>query len=215
MVLNSLRGSGLKTRLLHPVDAYWDLRIGVNTVGFLPDVGSPDDGQWRGAYIPTRWRRIFATLEHVGLSASDAMVDLGCGLGRAVFAAAWMGARRAVGVEIDSGLVAQAERSRRSSRLANRKIEFICQPAEQYDVADMTILFMFNPFGPLTLQTVISRLGVELAQRPRRVRIVYENPIHYQVLDAAPFLRMTGRWTAGEHGGQHPTSFWESIAAAA
>lgn len=214
MWMKALRGSGLKTRLMHPVDTFWDLRLGVNTVGHTPDVGDPQDAQWRAAYVPTRWRRVLATLEHVGVGADDVVVDLGCGLGRAVFAAAWMGARRAVGVEIDGTLVNQAERSRRNSRLADRRVDFVCQSAEHYDIGDMTVLFMFNPFGPQTMQAVVDRIGAELARRPRRLRIVYENPVHDQVLRAAPFLRDSGRWEAGQHGGQHPTTFWESAAEA-
>ena len=212
MLLNALRGSGLKTRLAHPLDAYWDLRLGVNTVGYTPDVGDPLDAQWRAAYVPTRWRRVFATLRHVGVGADDVVVDLGCGLGRAVFAAAWMDAQRAVGVDIDGDLVAQAERNRKASRLADRRVDFVCQSADRYDIADMTVLFMFNPFGSQTMQAVVDRIGAALALRPRRLRIVYENPVHDQVLRAAPFLRCTGHWEAGQHGGQHPTTFWESVA---
>jgi SAM-dependent methyltransferase len=211
MLLKALRGSGLKTRLLHPVDEFWDRRMGVHTVGYTPNVGTDDDGRWRAAYVPTRYRRVFATLRHVGVGPDDVVVDLGCGLGRAVFAAAWLGAKRAVGVEIDPGLVAQAERSRQRSRLAGRRIDFVCQSAEDYDIGDMTVLFMFNPFGPTIVQAVIDRLGAELLRRPRRLRIVYENPLHDDVLRAAPFLRCTDAWDNRRDGGQHPVTFWESV----
>lgn len=213
-MFDALRGKGFKARLLHPVDELWDRRFGVHTVGFIPDHGAPDSLEWRGAYVPTQYRRIIAGLRHVGIGPDDVVVDLGCGLGRAVFAGSWLGAKRAVGVEIDAELVAQANRSLQRSRLKDRDIEFICTSAEEYSPTDMTILFMFNPFGAGTMQAVIKRLESELLQRPRHLRIVYENPLQYAVLDASSLLRRTGDWPPGKAGSRHPVAFWESVGSA-
>lgn len=210
-MLNAIRGAGLKTRLLHPVDEFWDRRLGVHTIGFLPEAGPPGAPDWRGAYVPTRYRRIVAALRHVGVGPDDEVVDLGCGLGRAVFAASWLGARRAVGVEIDPGLTAQASANVPHSRLRDRDIEFVCTPAENYSLADTTVLFMFNPFGAGTMQMVIDRLEAEMARKPRRLRIVYENPLQHAVLDASKRLKRTDDWASGRSGSPHPVSFWASV----
>jgi SAM-dependent methyltransferase len=210
-LLNRLKGMHLKTRLKHPVDEFWDRRFGVHTVGFLSEVGALGQADWRGAYVPTRYKRILADLRHVGVGPDDVVVDLGSGLGRAVFAASWLGAKRSVGVEIDADLTAQAQRSLAGSRLKHRDVAFVCASAEDYSLADTTVLFMFNPFGSGTMQTVIGLLEAELAKRPRDLRIVYENPLQAAVLDASPYLKRFDNWAAHEQGSHHPVSFWRSV----
>lgn len=213
-LLKTLRGMHLKTRLLNPVDEFWDRRFGIHTVGFLPEVGQHGQPDWRAAYVPATYRRIVAALRHVGVSPQDVMVDMGCGLGRAVFAASWLGARRAVGVEIDPPLAAQAQHNQRTSRLKARDISFVCASAEDHSLADTTVLFMFNPFGTGTMQTVIRNLEAELARRPRNLRIVYENPLQSAVLNASPYLRCFDEWPSGRNGSPHPCAFWKSTDAA-
>lgn len=210
-LLSTLKGMHLKTRLLHPVDEFWDRRFGVHTVGFLPEVGVHGQPDWRGAYVPARYRRIVAALRHVDVGPQDVMVDLGCGLGRAVFAASWLGAKRAVGVEIDPPLAAQAQENARHSRLTGRDVSFVCASAEDYSLADTTVLFMFNPFGAGTMKTVIGKLEQELARRPRNLRIVYENPLQSAVLKASPYLQCFDEWPSGAKGSTHPVSFWKSV----
>lgn len=213
-LLKAIRGGGLKTRLLHPVDELWDRRFGVHTVGFLPEVGDPTAPNWRAGYVPAKYQRIVAALRHVGVGRDDTVVDLGCGLGRAVFASSWLGARRAVGVEIDPTLVRQAQDDHQGSRLSDRDIRFVCAPAEGHDLSDLTVLFMFNPFGKGTMQSVVKNLEESLRRSPRRVRIAYENPLQSEVLDASPLLKRTGGWPSSRMASPHPIAFWESTVAA-
>jgi SAM-dependent methyltransferase len=212
-IFRAIRGGGLKTRLLHPVDEWWDRRFGVHTVGFLPEVGDPNAPNWRAGYVPARYQRIVKALRHVGVGPDDTVVDLGCGLGRAVFAASWLGAKRSVGVEIDPTLVRQAQEDHKGSRLRERDIQFVCTPAEGYDLSDMTVLFMFNPFGTGTMQSVVRNLEDALRKRPRRLRIAYENPLQSAVLDASPLLKRAGGWPPQRLASPHPIAFWESVAA--
>src|SRR5262249_23036375 len=128
VMLNHLRGRGYKDRLLNPHDELWDRRLGVRTFGFHPASGRPE-GDWRLHYTPVPYRDMFRFLRIIELSSDDVFTDLGSGLGRAVFAASWTGARRAIGVEIVEHLCEKAEENRRQSRLANRDIKFICTHA--------------------------------------------------------------------------------------
>lgn len=182
----------------------------MNTLGVRPEVGTEDSPGFRAAYVPTRYRRIIAGFRHVGLGPDDVVVDLGCGLGRPVYAAAWLGARRSIGVEMDGPLVEKARHSHRGSRLRDRDIEFVCAPAETYPLDDATIIFMFNPFGRGIMQGVRQQLDAALARRPRRLRIAYENPLQSAVLDESGHLRRTGEWPPGKDGSPYPMAFWES-----
>jgi uncharacterized protein VirK/YbjX/SAM-dependent methyltransferase len=200
----------LKTRLLNPLDELWDRRLGIRTVGFLPAIGDADAPDWRAHYVPTRYPALLQALRHVGVGPDDTFVDYGCGLGRVVFAASWLGAKRAIGVEIDPALCAGAETNRRACRLDAERIEFACKSAESYAPSDVSVIYLFHPFGAGTLKAVLDNLEAQLADQPRHVRLVYENPIHGDVIDSMPGWRRTAVWPAGSRFTRpFPTAFWE------
>lgn len=202
-----LGGKGLKTRLLHPHDELWDRRFGIGTFGYKPDQGLHSDPDWRCHYSPTAYAEIFRMLRHVRLGPDDVFVDLGCGLGRTVFAASHLGARRAIGVEIDEELANGAQANRQRSRFdAGRGIEFVCMGAEAFTPSDCTVVFVYNAFGAGTLQTVLERLAADVARHPREVRIVYFNPTFEPVLERMPGLTRVDHWTKPPE--RHPVSFW-------
>jgi len=43
---------------------------------------------------------------------------------------------------------------------------------------------MFNPFGPATLAAVLKRIRESLVKQPRKICVVYYNPLHLDVLRA-------------------------------
>src|SRR5690349_11676587 len=117
---NRYRGLGYKARLFNLGDAVWDRRLAVRTFGFHPAAGMEGDQDCRFHYEPTPYSDIFRLLKRVRLRKDDVFTDIGSGMGRAVFAASWMGARRSVGIEVVSDLCAKAIQNHRNSRLAGR-----------------------------------------------------------------------------------------------
>lgn len=204
-------GMGVKSRLLNPIDMFWDLRMGVRTFGYKPAVGQADASDFRVHFTPTPYRKLFKILRRIEIDSQDSLLDLGCGLGRAVFAASWLGARRAVGVEIDAELAAAAQATFQNSHLKNRNIELVCIPAESFSARDATVIYMYHPFGPGTMQKVVQTLEQELEARPRRLRIAYENPVHASIIDATRSLRRLDEWPAQKSAGsRHAVVFWEA-----
>ena len=57
--LTSLRGKGLKTRLLNPIDAFYDRLLGVNTFATKKYSGDLEDSTWKSDYVPTSYKDIF------------------------------------------------------------------------------------------------------------------------------------------------------------
>ncbi|MGH6609745.1 MAG: methyltransferase domain-containing protein, partial [Burkholderiaceae bacterium] len=155
---------------------------------------------------------LFRILRHLNLTPSDVFVDLGCGLGRSIFSASWLGAKRAVGVEIEGQLVEQAGQNRSHARWRTRDIDFVHQSAEEYMHAETTVIFMFHPFGAGTMANVIRGLERTLADRPRHLRIAYLNPVHGQVLDASEQLVRIGHWPERQRersgNGHYGVGFW-------
>lgn len=217
-LLAGLKGKGIKDRLLHPYDAFWDVRLGISTFGFIPAIGDSNDAAWQGHYQPTPYRDIFVMLRHAGIGRGDVYVDLGCGLGRTVFAAHWLGAARAVGVEIDRRLAAQCERSAASHRRADagdgpaRTVEFVCAPAQTYSHRDTTAVFLFHPFGAGTLKEVVDALDDELNRRLRPLKVIYFNPVHDHVFEHSQHLKRREHWPAKRRmltaSGEYAVTFW-------
>lgn len=216
-LLARFRGQGYKTRLLNPHDEYWDRRLGIRTFGFHEGSGAQGEAVWNVHYTPTPYADILRLLRHAGLHKDDVFVDLGAGMGRAVFTAAWLGARRSVGVELIPELVAKAEANRARARQADRDISFVCTDATRYAFADMTMLFMFHPFGETTMEQVLRniRASREAACTPP-LRIVYINPVCDEVLAQSGWLRRIERLPPPDRrllstAGHHETSIWQSI----
>jgi hypothetical protein len=192
--LDRIRGHGIKARLLNPYDAVWDARLGVHTFGYHPASGTQGESDWRLHYTPTPYRDIFRLLRMVGISKDDVFVDLGAGLGRAVFAASWLGADRSVGIEIVPDLRQRAEENRKRSRLADRGVEFICAHALDYQHIDTSVLFMFHPFGGDIMQQVLRGMAEARAgKNARRLRIIYMNPVFDHVLEESGWLERIER----------------------
>ena len=207
--LQRLKGRGYKNRLFHPHDEMWDRLLGVHTFGFKGAVGNSSDADWRGQYVPTTYRHLFQMLKHVKLDTNDVFVDLGSGLGRAVFAASHMGAKRAVGVEIDPDLCRNALETLGKSRLSTRNVAFVCTGAESYTFDDCTVLFIFNSFGVGTMRGVVENVEASIQRKPRDIRVIYFNPSFAAPLEESKLLKRYDFWPE-IIGKRYAASFWRS-----
>ena len=206
-----LQKFGVKTRLKKPFDAYWDFRLGVNTFGYAPAVGKPTDPDFQVHYMPTPYRKIFRILDRLAVTGEDVFTDLGCGLGRVVFCASHRGARKAIGVDINESLIAGALASRSKSRFSSDAVDFRCQPAQETDFDEVTLLYMFHPFGAGTMTEVMEALAASLKRAPRRFRLAYENPVNAGVVDGVDALTRFDDWEAAAgHGSNYAVSFWRT-----
>src|SRR3954464_7535137 len=88
----SLGISGLRMRLSSPRDELVDQWLGIRTIGWPPAVGDEDDPNHRVDYLPASYSVLRRVIKSLDLSNDDIFVDLGSGLGRAVFTANWLGA---------------------------------------------------------------------------------------------------------------------------
>lgn len=112
----------------------------------------------------------------------DVFFDIGCGKGRALAMFALCPIRKCVGVEIDPALAQVAKRNADSLKGRVAPIEIRTENAAETDYSSGTIYFMFNPFGAATLTAVLQRIRESLVQQPRKICVVYYNPLHLDVL---------------------------------
>lgn len=112
----------------------------------------------------------------------DVFFDIGCGKGRALAMFALCPIKKCVGVEIDPALAQVAEQNAGSLKGRVAPIEVRTENAAETDYSSGTIYFMFNPFGPATLTAVLGRIREALVKHPRKITVVYYNPLHLDVL---------------------------------
>lgn len=216
-LLDRFRNRDIRNRIKNPRDEYWDRKLGIHTFGHHVGTGVPGGVDAFLPFVPSTYADIFQYLNSVNIGPDDVFVDLGSGLGRTVFAASWLGAKRAVGVELIQSLTDGAEANRKRSILKQRDIEFICANALDFAEPDMTILYMFHPFGEAILEQVLDNLKATRAAltNPKQLRIVYANPCYDDALARTGWLRKTAHITGVKRAfssvGVFDAAIWESV----
>jgi SAM-dependent methyltransferase len=182
-------------------DAEYDWEHRVNTTSAA--VGWRDRllGVFHSPYQPTD-----STLFHemIGaLSQQDAFdfhdltfIDLGSGKGRTLLMASDYPFRRIVGVELLPTLNQAAQENLNKYHSESQKcfaIESICADATEFPFpAEPTLLFLFNPFPESGLRRVIANLEQSLRERPRKIYLLYHNPLLEHVLGESTALEKIG-----------------------
>jgi SAM-dependent methyltransferase len=216
-ILDVFRNRNLKNRIKNPFDELWDRRLGVNTFGAYPGSGSFEDGTANLPFVPSAYADAFDYLTAVNAGPSDVFVDLGAGYGRTVFAASHKGVRRALGVDLVRVLVDGAEANRKRCKLRGGDIEFICANALDFVEPDMTILYMFHPFGEAILEQVLKNTHADRAKQANapKLKIIYANPVYEAVLERSGWLRkinhIPGKQRIFSNSGVFDAAIWESV----
>jgi SAM-dependent methyltransferase len=168
-------------------DAF-DRQHGTDTARVEPlwkfTIGSPNarDGV---RYQPTDERDLVTAVEWLeGGTGRYAFVDLGCGKGRALLIAARLGFRRVIGVEFAAELAAVARDNLRRVGIANAVVEHADAAEFQFPDEDL-VVYLYNPFSAAVLRQVAANLR---GAAGRRLYVVYNLPLHAEVLDGCDFL---------------------------
>lgn len=111
-------------------------------------------------YLSTPEELIGPLLDAAGVTADDVVVDLGCGDGRVVRAAAEQRGARAIGFELSAARAAvAADLATRS--VASERLRIVHGDAMAHDLRDATVVFLFLPIGELAAQlpTLLDRIA--------------------------------------------------------
>jgi SAM-dependent methyltransferase len=172
-------------------------RYGIRTSGVIEldelGIAAPD----RERYKPAPWLTLRRALPRGSVGADDVFVDFGSGMGRVVFQAAMRYPfKRVTGVELSARLheVARTNIDRNRHRLRAREVELVHGDVMDYEVPDdVTVAFFANPFVGHIFATVVDRLIASVDQAPRRLRIIYFNPVEHERLMATGRVRLVRR----------------------
>jgi predicted RNA methylase len=165
-------------------------------------------------YQVVDYRLLRRYMEPVRVESDDVLIDIGCGMGRVLCVFARTRLRKCVGIEISEELASIAKRNARSLRGRRASIEVRVGDAAEADYSVGTIFWIYNPFGERTMHAVLSRLGQSLSTSPRRIQIVYVNPVCEAVFHQFSWLTCTSvrnfpLFHSGAEGAK--VSYWTNV----
>ncbi|MGB7601330.1 MAG: class I SAM-dependent methyltransferase [Candidatus Sulfotelmatobacter sp.] len=177
----------------------WEYRVNTTSAG----VGWNDRllGFFHSPYQPTEsvlfHEMIGAVSARAGFDFREFIfLDLGSGKGRTLLMASDYPFRRIVGVELLSALHDAAQENIFKYQSESQKcfaMESICGDAAEFAFpVGPTVLFLFNPFPERGLRQVIENLERSLREHPRRVYVLYHNPLLEHVLGESNALEKIG-----------------------
>jgi SAM-dependent methyltransferase len=149
------------------------------------------DDEHREGYEPSRWLTLRRALRPGEVTPDDVFADLGSGMGRIVYqAAAHYRFRRVIGVEIAEQLhaIALENIGRNRARLRCDDVQLVCCDVVDYDIPDdVTVVYMSNPFSGPVFQAALDALAASLRRNPRRLRLLYTDPVEEAAVLRAGF----------------------------
>ena len=124
-------------------------------------------------------------------------IDLGSGKGRTLLMASDYPFRQIVGVELLPTLDRTAQENISKYRCESQKclaLESICADATKFQLPpDPIVLYLFNPFPEAGLTETVANLEQSLRAHPRKVYVLYHNPLLGHLLsESAAFTKIGG-----------------------
>ncbi|HUA15659.1 MAG TPA: class I SAM-dependent methyltransferase [Verrucomicrobiae bacterium] len=176
-------------------DYDWDHRVNTTSAA----VGWRDRllGTFHSAYQPSEAPLFHEMLSILGAQAAVdfrdfTFLDLGSGKGRTLLMAADYPFRRIVGVELLPSLHAIAVENLKTYRNESQKcfaLESVCADAVRMTFPEgPLIIYLFHPFTETDLRRVVSRIEQNLEANPRRLFLLYLNPVLDHVFHESKYL---------------------------
>jgi protein-L-isoaspartate O-methyltransferase len=128
-------------------------------------------------------------LSTLNITPRDAIIDFGCGKGGALITLARYPFAKITGVEISADLGDIARKNLGILTIDNVHI-ICCDAAGFTELDDYNYVYFFNPFPAAVMRSVIDNLKKSLAIKPRKVTIIYLNPVcNDEIISDSPFTR--------------------------
>jgi SAM-dependent methyltransferase len=185
-------------------DAMFDRRHSLETAEIVK-VGDLDiddaDKQHSIQYQPTRVRHFRKLMRALQLPTNQVFVDVGCGKGRMLIAAALHGFERVVGVEISPQLCEIARRNletfRRQSKLGT-EFELVCANVLQFNLNDDEgVFYLYWPFDRSVMVEFVEKVRASIDRKPRNVWLIVNDFRYQDVFDADEDFAYRGRIVYG------------------
>ena len=151
-------------------EASWDKKLNIATVGI-------DDSRadaFRYPYEPTPYSVLERIADSGFLDENSVVVDYGCGKGRVGFFLNRQLGCKAIGIEYDERIFAQAMENLRNYR--GEGISLLNTRAEDYEPGVADNFYFFNPFSVEILRAVLQNILESYYENPREMRMFFYFP---------------------------------------
>jgi hypothetical protein len=171
----------------------FDEKYGVDTNPIIRraslDITDEMSSLYKG-YMPSRLDVFHEAIERLGSAIDLAefdFIDIGAGKGRCLLLASSWPFRAIIGVEISPQLIGIAQTNIDTyADVAQRCTSFtlVCTDILDYRLLPHpSVLYMFNPFERPVVETLLGNIERSLRACPRKLFLVYQNPLHGSVFD--------------------------------
>lgn len=123
-------------------------------------------------------------------NATESIIDFGSGKGRILSIAAFYGFKQITGVDFSEDLCKKASENIAvvQSLFPGATINIVCEDVANYSIKnDNQVFFFFNPFDEVIMLLVVKKILTSLKENPRKIYIVYINPLQKDMLLSAGF----------------------------
>ena len=144
-------------------------------------------------YMPASYSLLEEVFKQLHASNAQPLIhflDMGCGKGRVLCVAAHFGITKVTGIELSKEFCADAKLNLQITQQQFPQLEFsvINNDAFYYEIPpDADGIFLFNPFDEVIMSSVVNNLLHSLKLHPRKISIVYVNPLHKELFIKAGF----------------------------
>jgi len=130
-----------------------------------------------------------------------AFLDFGSGKGRVLLIAAQFPFAAVIGIEFSRELCSIANRNLERLPVDKRQasvVECRCEDVIAYALPETPLVcYFYNPFDPVIMKSVVSKLESSLEDAPRDVYVIYVHPEHRSLFES------TGHWLVVDEGSSH------------
>lgn len=134
------------------------------------------DGQGHH-YSDSGGPHLYRVLASLPITRDDAILDLGCGKGGALITMHRFRFGRVAGLDLSPELLAVARVNLDRLQLTARTTLYHADAAEFTNLDPYTHLYFYNPFPEPVIERHLDHLQQSLARRPRRLTLIYKNPV--------------------------------------
>jgi len=144
-------------------------------------------------YAPTSPKYFKEMMSHLNLRYEQfTFVDIGCGKGLALLLASAYPFRRIIGVEFSEELATIASKNLvayAGKPQECKDIQCICMDAVEYEFpCECLVIYFYNSFKGKVLEQFAANIAQTIADHPRELFLVYNNPTEPDVFDAIPSI---------------------------
>ncbi len=135
-------------------------------------------------YIPSPYYFLSLLVKNLN-KIEGAVVDVGCGSGRALryFERTYQESAKYIGLDIDREIISSAKSLKQKN---NSQIEYIEEDAKNFKFPEETrLIYLFNPFGKKTMSMLVNRIVQSSEKFTGEVFIAYVSPVYFELFESS------------------------------